>query len=111
MDDYIEPDWTDPVSLRHCAERLKMQAAKMATELAKYNRFAVTPVDTDPFANLVADDPATVEARETAFRTERARREIMNALQQAEAEKAQARQQTHTAFYTSPIGRLLSGRR
>jgi hypothetical protein len=107
MDDYVEPDWTNPASLRAAAERLKASAAKMAVEMGKFNRFAVTPVSHNPFGDLAVDDPATVEARETAFRTERARREIMDALAAEQRQQAQARDQAHTAFYTSPIGRLL----
>jgi hypothetical protein len=52
MDDtYIEPRWDDPASLRACAERLKAQAARMALEMIKYQRFAPEP-NKNPFTDL-----------------------------------------------------------
>jgi hypothetical protein len=108
MDDYIEPDWTNPASLRACAERLKANAAKMAIEMDKYRRFKPEPVAGNPFVDLLdenyVEDPAVTAERETFFRTQRAKAEIEAALaEEAKQQQAKARQQ----FYSSGIGRLL----
>jgi hypothetical protein len=110
MDDtYIEPNWQDPASLRHCAERLKMQAAKMAVEMSKYRRFAPEP-NKNPFVDIVRDytpeDPAVTAERETFFRTQQAKRQILAALAAEERQAAQQREEARTAFSNSAIGKL-----
>ena len=32
-DDYVEPNWNDPVSLRACARRLPIRGVQMAAEV------------------------------------------------------------------------------
>jgi hypothetical protein len=110
MDDtYIEPNWQDPASLRHCAERLKQQAARMAIEMSKYQRFAPEP-NKNPFVDLVQDytpeDPAAVEEREAFFRTQRAKDQILAALAAEKQQAAQQREEAQTAFSNSAIGKL-----
>src|SRR5262249_9164182 len=103
--EYIEPDWDDPASLRACAARLKLQAAQMQIEANKYAH--LVPVEINPFADLVSEDPAEAETREADFAAAgaaQAKREILEAL--AKQEEA-AKQQAHREFYRTPIGRLL----
>jgi hypothetical protein len=104
--DYQEPDWTSPESLRLCAARLKAQMAKQAIAMDRFRRFAPTPVPHNPFADIAPDDPAVAEERAIAYRTARAKEEILAALA---AEKQQAQQQRSDAqqqFRQTAIGRL-----
>jgi hypothetical protein len=109
MDDYVEPDWTNPASLRACAERLKMQAARMATEMYKYRRFKPEPVSHNPFAELddTPEDPAVTEQRQRDYRTWRAKAEIEAALAEEEQRTKQQKQRELQAFYRTDLGRLL----
>jgi hypothetical protein len=108
MDDYIEPDWTNPASLRACAERLKASAAKMAIEMDKYRRFKPEPVAGNPFVDLLHDDHvedrAEAEERERTYRTLQAKAEIEAALaEEAKQQQTKARQQ----FRQTAMGQLL----
>jgi hypothetical protein len=101
--------WNDPDRLRHAAQRLHALAAKA-------NPYQLAPIEHDPFSvsDMVdghVEDPAAAQEREIFFATERAKQQIMNALQQEEAEKALARQQEQAAFRVTPMGRLLDPRR
>jgi hypothetical protein len=108
MDDYVEPDWTDPASLRACAARLKQHAAKMAIEMDKYRRFKPESVAGDPFADIDgAEDLAVTEQRERDYRTWQAKREIMDALAEEERQTKQQQQRELQAFYRTDLGRLL----
>jgi hypothetical protein len=108
MDDLIEPDWTNPASLRAAAARLKANAAKMAVEMDKYRRFKPEPVAGDPFADIDgAEDPAVTEQRERDYRTWQAKQEIMDALAEEERQTKQQQQRELRAFYRTDLGRLL----
>jgi hypothetical protein len=108
MDDYIEPDWTDPASLKACAARLKASAAKMAIEMDKYRRFKPEPVAGDPFAELddTPEDPAVTEQRERDYRTWQAKQEIMDALAEEKRQEEQQHAKANREFYRTPMGRL-----
>jgi hypothetical protein len=110
MDDsYVEPRWDDPASLRACAERLKAQAAKMAVEMIKYQRFAPEP-NKNPFTDLVdnsvPEDPAVTAERETFFRTQQAKQQIMAALAAEEQQAQQQRSDAQEAFNATAMGQL-----
>jgi hypothetical protein len=110
--DYVEPDWTDPASLRACAARLKQHAAKMAVEMDKYRRFKPEPVAGDPFADIDgAEDPAVTEQRKRDYRTWQAKREIEAALAEEKHQEQQRQAKRNRDFYRgSSIGRLFNER-
>jgi hypothetical protein len=109
MDDLAEPDWTSPQSLRLAAARCRTRGLLLATEAARYERFApqVTPIPHDPFADLAVEDEATRERRGADFaaaRVELAEQQIRAALAD---EERQAAERKRSAFKTTGIGRLL----
>jgi hypothetical protein len=109
MDDYVEPDWNDPDSLRACAARLKLAAALTAIEAGKYARFAARhdPGSVrDLMPDYVPEDPAVAEERERDIRTARAKQEILDALAAEERQVQQQQSNARQQFRQTPIGRL-----
>jgi hypothetical protein len=102
--------WSDSERLRYAAQRLQAKS----TAPPRYPVMSTAPDTPAPRQRSIADQiPNTPldEEAERRLRTSIAMGEIQRALraeeQQAEAEKARARQQAETAFNTTPMGRLL----